>query len=307
ANNNAGSNGAGVGNGSGEGEETPKKMPSWLFPATHFGDDTKSLNAFFNSGQAVSPLTQVSSVYNGASSSATVSANLVSMIFRSGWQGLVMTNIQAGSAATTTTTTQAVPPTLSATAAAQAAQNMLYGGTLAFAADFPLIFYGPHVGDAGGFGIEVDAVGREGIDIQNFASGTSTSVTSPPSHFASNLEGYMLYNAINQPANSTTGFSGSLFLGGSYGYDYTSHGYAREYGFYDRVHNDLGQVSAGILITGVAKIAVSRAFGPSQTYIDSATGVVVPNPVNNFKAWSIGITYQQKAPSSSSGNPPGSQ
>ena len=72
------------------------------------------------------------------------------------------------------------------------------------------------------------------------------------------------------------------------------YGYARDYGFGKRVNNDIGQVSLGILINGVAKISVSRAFGPSQTYIDSTT--MAQTTINNFKAWSFGIAYQSAAP-----------
>jgi hypothetical protein len=43
----------------------------------------------------------------------------------------------------------------------------------------------------------------------------------------------------------------------------------------------------------VAKISLSRAFGPSQTYMDSTS--MIQTKVNNFKAWSFGITYQQAA------------
>jgi hypothetical protein len=78
------------------------------------------------------------------------------------------------------------------------------------------------------------------------------------------------------------------------GYSYTSHGYARDYGFGNNVSTGIGQVSAGILISGVAKIAVSRAFGPSQTYVDSRS--MAKTTMNNFKSWSFGITYQSAPP-----------
>jgi hypothetical protein len=267
--------------------------PNPWFPTISMDDDAAQVQQFFGSNQSISPLSQIGSSYNGASSSATVSANLVSLIFKQGWQAVVATNIQAGSSGVTDVARGTVP-TLSASAAGQATQNMLYGGTLAFVADLPLIYYGPHVNESGGWGFELDGVSREGIDIQNFKSGTTTNVTSPPSHHATQLESYLLYNSANPSSGSTTGFAGSLFVGGSYGYSYTSHQYARDYGFGNRVNNDLGQVSAGILITNVAKISVSRAFGPSQTYIDSTS--MIQTKVNNFKAWSFGITYQQAAP-----------
>ena len=56
------------------------------------------------------------------------------------------------------------------------------------------------------------------------------------------------------------------------------------------MNNDIGQVTAGIMITNVSKISVSRAFGPSQNYIDSTS--MAQTKINNFKAWSFAITYQ---------------
>jgi hypothetical protein len=111
------------------------------------------------------------------------------------------------------------------------------------------------------------------------------------------MEGYLQYNSINLAPNSAPGsqnFAGSLFVGGSYGFSYISHGYARDYGFGNNIKNGMGQVSFGILINGVAKISASRAFGPSQTYIDSTT--MAQTTVNNFKAWSFGIAYQSPPP-----------
>jgi hypothetical protein len=253
------------------------------------GLDSTTEEKFFGVNGAVSPLTQIGSAYNGASSSATVSANLVSLIMPGGWQAVASTNVQAGSSGETSVA-QGTIPTLAATAAGQATQNMLYGGTIAIAADLPIFYYGPNMANPGGIGIELDAVGREGIDVQNFKAGTSTSVSSPPSHFASQLEGYFLMNSWNSPSPGASGFAGSLFIGGSYGYSYTSHGYARDYGFGNRVNNDIGQVTAGIMITNVSKISVSRAFGPSQNYIDSTS--MAQTKINNFKAWSFAITYQ---------------
>ena len=48
------------------------------------------------------------------------------------------------------------------------------------------------------------------------------------------------------------------------------------------------------MMNGVATISVTRGFGPSQSYIDGTTMAHVN--MNNFKTWSLGITYQ-KAPS----------
>jgi hypothetical protein len=47
-----------------------------------------------------------------------------------------------------------------------------------------------------------------------------------------------------------------------------------------------------MLINGVVKVAVSRGFGPSQTYHDTAASAGTTTTVNNFKVWSIGLTYQ---------------
>ena len=258
-----------------------------FFPTVHL--TSTDLQTFFGANGTISPLTQLGSAYNGASASATISANLFTLIMPGGFQAVGITNIQAGSSGETPVA-QGTIPTLSASAAGQATQNMLYGGTIAFAADLPVFFYGPNLSKAGGVGVEFDAVTREGIDVQNFKSGTSTSVSSPPSHHATQLEGYFLVNAFNPPPATSTGFAGTLFLGGSYGYSYTSHGYARDYGFGTRVNNDIGQVTAGVMLTNISKITFSRAFGPSQTYIDSTT--LVQTKVNAFKAWSFGITYQ---------------
>jgi hypothetical protein len=254
-----------------------------------------NINTFYNTDGQFSFFNQIKSIYNGASGSATVSANLASLNFPNGMQVAVVTNVQAGSSGSTTASSGAIP-TLSANGAAQATQNMLYGGTVYAAVLYPLLAVGADKPNTpGNFGILVDLVGREGVDIQNFKSGTSISVTSPPSHSNAQIEGYLQYNSINLVPGSTN-FAGALFVGGSYGYSYTSHGYAREYGFGNRVNNDIGQVSVGILINGVAKISVSRAFGPSQTYIDGTS--MAQTTVNNFKSWSFGITYQAAAPAS---------
>ncbi|QHN03087.1 hypothetical protein FTO74_06665 [Granulicella sp. WH15] len=259
----------------------------YFFPTSHLG--STDLQTFFGANGTISPLTQLGSAYNGASASATVSANLFTLIMPGGFQAVGITNIQAGSSGETPVA-QGTIPTLSASAAGQATQNILYGGTIAFAADLPVFFYGSKFNQAGGVGVEFDVVTREGVDVQNFKSGTSTSVSSPPSHHATQLEGYFLVNSFNPPPTTSTGFAGTLFLGGSYGYSYTSHGYARDYGFGGRVNNDIGQVTAGVMLTNISKITFSRAFGPSQTYIDSTS--MAQTKMNAFKAWSFGITYQ---------------
>jgi hypothetical protein len=174
---------------------------------------------------------------------------------------------------------------------------MLYGGTIYVSGLYPLIAAGAdNLGSAGGLGVLVDLLVKEGVDIQNFKSGTSTNVNAPTSHASAQVEGYLQYNSTNFVSGSSTQFAGAIFVGGSYGYSYTSHDYARDYGFGNNVNNRIGQVSAGILINNVAKIAVSRAFGPSQTYIDSTSKA--QTTVNNFKSWSFGITYQAPPPAS---------
>lgn len=139
--------------------------------------------------------------------------------------------------------------------------------------------------------LDVDFHAREGLDVQSF-NGTSTSVNSPPTHFLGGLEGYLQYDSTNS-ASGSTGPVGSIFLGGSYGYSYTSHGYARQYGLGNQVGNPLAQVSVGILISKVVRIAGSRGFGPKQTYIDSTSMNQVS--VDNFKSWSFNIAYQSTA------------
>lgn len=273
---------------------------SWncdLFPVRHrcvdYGADTQdNINAFYQTNGQLSYFNQVKSIYNGASGAATVSADLATLNFGDGMQVTATTNVQAGSTGTTTVGTGTIP-TLSANGAGQATQNMLYGGTFVASELYPFFAYGgSKVGSPGGLGILLDFVAKEGADIQNFKSGSNVSVVSPPFHGSTQMEGYAQYNSIN--LNSSGVFQGAIFIGGSYGYSYTSHGYARDYGFGRRVHNDIGQASVGILINGVAKISVSRAFGPSQTYIDSTT--MAQTTVNNFKAWSFGIAYQSASP-----------
>jgi hypothetical protein len=256
------------------------------------------INCYYATNDTVSFFNQIQSVYNGASTSASVSADLASLNFLDGMQMTLGTNIQAGPGAAPTAVAKGTTPTLSATSAAQAAQNMLYGGTIFASGMLPVYAYSD--ASPGGTTLMVDFAAKEGVDIQNFTSGTSTSLTSPPSHFTFKVEGYLEYNSTNLNA-ATNGIAGSVFVAGSYGYSYTSHGYARDYGIATGVNNGIGQVSAGVNASGVAKIAISRGFGPNQTYFDSATSGQTPAPppvtVNNFKTWSFGITYQPKSSS----------
>lgn len=272
------------------------KAKCLFFPTLRclYGDDQQIL-AFFSQDKPFSFINQVKSIYNGASSSATVSADIGTLTFGSGWQLTVGTNIQAGPSGATAVNRGSLP-TLSSAAAAQATQNLLYGGTISASAVLPVLFYGPEANKGGGLGVSLDLVGKEGVDIQNFKSGSNTTVAAPPSHGSATMQGYLQYNSINLATNSDNQYAGAVFLGGSYGYNYMSHGYERDYGFSD-VSNGIGQLSAGILLNGVAKITVSRAFGPSQIYIDSTSKM--HTSVNNFRAWSFGITYQSPPPSKS--------
>jgi hypothetical protein len=260
-----------------------------------YGTDSQAnINTFYQTNGNLSFLSQVKSIYNGASGSATVSADLATLNFADGWQLIATTNAQAGSAGTVTSVAPGVTPTLSATGAAQATQNLLYGGNFLFAEQYPVLAVGgSKVGTPGNLGYSVDFVLKEGADVQNFKSGANVNVVSPPFHGSAQLTSYLQYNSIN--LTSSGGFQGAVFLGGSYGYTYISHGYSEDYGFQGRVHNDIGQAAVGLLINGVATISVSRAWGPPQTYIDSTT--MVQTKVNNFKAVSLGITYQSPPPS----------
>ena len=253
-----------------------------------------NINAFYRTSGPYSFFNQINSTYNQGSSAATISTDLATLNFPDGMQVTVATNPQAGSSGATTPSS-GTTPTLTANGAAQATQNILHGGTFVVSELYPLVAAGSsNWTSPGDFGLLIDLVAKEGADVQNFKSGTNVSVTSPPFHGSAQIEGYLQYNSINLTAN-TQHFAGALFLGGSYGYNYMSHGYATDYGFSSKVNNGIGQVSFGILLNDVAKISVSRGFGPSQTYMDSTTKAATT--VNNFKAWSFGITYQSSPPS----------
>lgn len=272
----------------------------WLLPllarcaGSGFSDKTRSaresnVNSFYNTSGAFSFFNQIKSIYNGASSAATVSTDAATLNFHSGLQLVATTNVQVG-ASSPTPVSPGTLPTLAATDAGKAAQDMLYGGTFVGAVLYPLVNAGVGgLSSAGHAGLTIDLIGKEGVDIQNFKSGTNTNVNAPPSHTSAGIEGYLQYNSINLAPGSSL-FAGAVFVGGSYGYSYSSHDFARDYGFGNRVSSGLGEISVGILINNVAKIVVSRAFGPSQTYIDSTT--MAQKTVNSFSAWSFGITYQ---------------
>jgi hypothetical protein len=268
-----------------------------LFPSKCFGSGparNSNVNTFFSTDGTYSFFNQIKSIYNGASSSATVSADLASLNFPIGVEMTAGTNIQAGSSGAATVSTGTIP-TLAATSAGQATQNILYGGTIFASVIYPVLATGAdNLGSPGALGMLIDVIGKEGVDVQNFKPGTSTNVNAPPSHTSAQVEGYLQYNSTNLAPGASGEYAGSVFVGGSYGYSRASHGYARDYGFGDNVNSRIGQVSAGIVISGVAKIALSRAFGPSQTYIDSTS--MTQTTTNNFKSWSFGITYQSAPP-----------
>lgn len=288
-----------------------KKPPvCWILPATPtcvkekaLTDNTSydgAINNILGTSATFTPFNQIQSIYNSASGSATVSSDLGTLNFDSGIQVALVTNVQAGSAGSTSPSSGTLP-TLSASGAGQAVQNLLYGGTFLGQVLYPVILgqrKGIPADSPDALILNVDVVTRGGADIQNFKASTNVNTSSPPLHFSTKLEGYLQYNST-KGANDPNGFNftGAVFVGGSYGYDYMSHDYARNYGFGSRVSNGIGQASVGVLINGVVKVAFSRAFGPSQTYIDTTS--MAQTTVNNFKSWSIGIAYQQ-APSQSS-------
>lgn len=282
------------------------KLPCYLVPlregcraqvknaSGEIPDRTTFINSFYETFSNISFLGQVKSVYNGSASAATVSADLASLNFITGMQVTVTTNVEAGSVGAVATSAIGVSsgllPTITAASAGQATQNILSGGTVVSSVIYPLVAVGAaNVTKAGAFGLSVDLAGREGVDIQNFKAGTSTTASSPSSHSSAGIEGYMYLNATNDAAKSNV-LAGTFFVGGVYGINYMSHDYARDYGFGNHFWNGVGQVSFGVLLNNVAKISVSRGFGPTQSYIDSTS--MAKTSVNNFKSWSIGVTYQ---------------
>lgn len=243
------------------------------------------VNCYYSTNNSFSVFTQAQQIYNAASGASTVNAQLGSLNFSNGMQLTIATNPQIGSSnssSTPTSTTPVVVPTLSAAAAAQAAQNILNGGTI-----FGFDLY-PLLSRQGDFMVTVDGVLREGVDLQKF-NNTSITATNPSTHTFAGLQGYMSYSSTNNASNST-GLAGSFFLGGMYGYSLMNHTYSLENGFGGRINSQLAQISAGVLLNNVVKIAVYRGFGPSQKYIDSTS--MTQKVANNFQTWSIGIAYQ---------------
>lgn len=247
------------------------------------------VNCFYNTTGLLSWFNQVQSIYNAASGAATVNANIASLNFVDGTQLTIGTYPQVTPSNTTqpSGTPGAGVPTLSASGAAQAAQNMLNGGTVFAEGRHPLIY-----GQFSGL-LTLDAVVHEGIDLQKF-NNTSITATNPSTHTFVGLESYLECFSSNNAPNSNNP-AGSIFLSARYGYSLATHTYSRENGFGRRVNYQLAQIGAGIKVSGVLKLAAYRGFGPSQVYIDSIT--MNQTTVNNFKSWSVAIAYE----SSSSG------
>jgi hypothetical protein len=259
-----------------------------------FGDPIRKsvINCFYSTNGLSSYFNQLQSIYNSASGSTTVNAQIGSLNFLNGMQVTVGTNPQiASSNATASTpstgTTTGGVPTLSATAASQAAQNILNGGTIFGSDIFPILSK-----QSNGL-IYLAAQAKEGVDIQKF-NNNSITLSNPSTHTFVGLQGYLQYSSSNTATNSTDP-AGSIFLSAMYGYSLMNHSYSVQNGFGGRVNSQIAQVGAGILISGVAKIAVYRGFGPSQRYIDSST--TATTTVNDFNKWSVAIAYQSSGKS----------
>jgi hypothetical protein len=245
-----------------------------------------AVNCYYSTNTTFSYFTQFQSIYNAASGATTLNAQVGALNFSNGMQLTIATNPQVGAANSNNTTPAATAtvavPTLSATSAAQAAQNVLNGGTIF---GFDLIPLFSRQGDAM---VTIDAVLREGVDLQKF-NNTSITATNPSTHTFAGLQGYFQFNSSNNAANST-GPAGSIFFGAMYGYNLMNHTYSLQNGFGGRSNTQIAQISGGVLLNGVVKIAASRGFGPSQKYIDSTS--MSQTTINNFQTWSIAIAYQ---------------
>ena len=252
-----------------------------------------SINCFYSTNNSLSWFTQVKSAYNGASSSATITASIGTYNFRNGMQLSLGTNIQAGSSGTGAAPVNGMP-VLAATGAAQAAQNLFYGGNFYLSGLYPIIQNPTYISTR--LHYNANLLAREGVDLQNFTSGTNTTANNPNSHFNALMEGYIQYDAI--PTDPSSASPMAIFLGAEYGYAYTSAGYARQYGFGKNTSSQIGDISLGVLVNGQFTVAVVRQFGPSQTYIDSTTNMLTH--INNFHTLSFSIWYQNKGLGSSS-------
>lgn len=260
-----------------------------------WADTTEALiNCYYSTDGQLAFFTQVKSIYNAMSASTTVTADIGSYNFDNGMRLTLGTNIQAGPSGNSNSASMPTTslPTLSATESAQAAQNLFFGGNIYIYDQLPAVtkkdnpFSRWHFDD--------DILFREGVDVQNF-NAKSTSATSPTTHFNAFDEAYWQYDA--NPSAPGQPVPLAIFLGGQYGYAYTAHRYAEDYGFVHKENAQVGDLSGGIVVTGQFVISVLREFGPSQAYLDSASGN--RTVVNNFKSWSFGIQYQSKGLSTS--------
>lgn len=180
-----------------------RKSAFWLLDqelAAEFGtwSGTKEevINCYFQTSSSVSVFTQVQSIFNAASGSTTVAADIASLNFNNGTQLTLGTNVQAGSGGNSSTpapSATATVPTLSSTSAAQAAQNLLWGGNLYVYGVLPIYFNPNAARDR--WSLNDNLVVREGVDVQNF-SGSSTTFNNPTTHFNFMTDGYWQYDAI---------------------------------------------------------------------------------------------------------------
>lgn len=284
-----------------------------IFPTfpTQFSADSREecIDQYYQTAQSLSYFNQIQTSYNALSASTNLGANIASYNFNNGMQlGLNFSAIagssncsSSGSNSTSTTCssstgTQNTPPTLTTAAAAQAAQNLLSSGNVAASVLYPVFSFGDLSTDR--WALKGNFVAREGVDLQSFTIGTSTSATNPNTHFNSWLEANWQYDADPSSPGSTS--AATIFVRGMYGLNYLSSGYAREYGFMSTkdVLNKQGPIaiaSVGIMVHGQYTISVSKGFGPAQYYIDSTKGNTSPTVYNNFRTLSFGITYQQKS------------
>jgi hypothetical protein len=256
-----------------------------------FHRDTNTIENFYNatSGSQWAAFKQVNAVYNAAAGSSTVGSDLATLVFVPGFELAVAANVQTNAGASSATSTAAIP-TLSSAQAAQAAQNLTNGGNLLVHATYPVYSI-----NSSRYQLLGLARFRDGADIPNFA-GTNTIISNPINHFgADTWWGWNVY-ALSSGGGSESG--GSLFLNGSAGYSYSSHTFTQENGFGNHVQAVLGQVSGGIVFNGTISLGVQRNFGPSQTYIDSATSKQTTQ--NQFATWTLAISYAKKPTSSSS-------
>lgn len=170
----------------------------WLTPASHCyakGDGVAGVNDFYGTAQSYSFISQAKSVYNGKAGSNNASVDLASLNFPLRFKAIFTTNAQLG-VTTKTIASGGSALTLSSASAAQAAQNMINGGTFNSSFLFPLVFAGPEDPSAAGEVIfTLDAIATGGIDFQDFKACTSTTAVNPPTHANVGLESFVQINS----------------------------------------------------------------------------------------------------------------